>query len=156
MTKILLDGLTTKSVVELVPLAKSWLSPPKLEVAGKGFESEGYDPTQRAFIVARETTGNPTALELTLQASEESPVVNPAFVIKNWGEEDARLTINGKPIVRGKDFRLGHVERLEGIDLLVWLEKESTTPMKISIAPPLTGASSLAEAGTRKQKQALR
>ena len=136
MTKIMLGGLTTKKVAELIPLAKSWLSPPKLEVAGKGFESEGYDPTQRAFVLVREGSGKPAAAELTLQASQESPVVNPAIVIKNWGEGDASLTINGKPVVRGKDFRLGHVERLEGVDLVVWVQRESSEPVRVEIASP--------------------
>src|SRR6266853_4920537 len=55
MTKILLHGLTTKSAAQLVPLAKSWLSAPSIEVSGVGFQSQGYDQTQRAFVITRQT-----------------------------------------------------------------------------------------------------
>jgi len=134
-TKLLLGGLTTKPATELLPLAKSWLTPPSIEVAGEAFRSEGYDPAQRAFVLTRTTTGKPAVLDLTLQASQNSPVVNPAIVIKDWGEDGARLEINGKLVGWGKDFRYGRVRRLDGTDLVVWMRKESVTPVKISLAP---------------------
>ena len=136
MAKVMMDGLTIKSAGELLPLAKSWLSPPKMQVAGRGFRNEGYDPAQRAFLLVWEGSGKPSAVELTLQANQESPVVNPAIVIKNWCEEDARLTINGNPVVQGKDFRLGHVEHLEGVDLVVWVQRESSEPLSVEVAAP--------------------
>ena len=68
-----------------------------------------------------------------LDASDDSPVVNPAFVIKNWGREDAALRVNGKTIKRGKDFRFGHRHRLEGSDLIVWVKKSSIKPVRIKI-----------------------
>jgi hypothetical protein len=83
ITKIMLDGLTQKTATELIPLAKSWLTPPEPEVVGQGFRDAGYDPTQRAFVVVREDSAKPSALECALEASEASPVVNPAIVMKN-------------------------------------------------------------------------
>ena len=41
MTKIMLNGLTDKTVEELAPLTKSWANPPELKVVGGGFENEG-------------------------------------------------------------------------------------------------------------------
>src|SRR5207249_4122702 len=67
MTKILLHGLTTTSATELVPLAKSWLSAPTIEVGGAGFQNQGYDQTQRAFVIIRQTTA--MALCLLLRAA---------------------------------------------------------------------------------------
>ena len=133
-SKLLLGGLTTNSAGELLPLAKSWLTPAGIEVAGEAFRSEGYDPAQRAFVVRWETAGKPVVLDLTLQASHNSPIVNPAIVIKNWGEEGARLKIDGRSIAWGKDFRRGYVRKLEGSDLVIWMRKESVTPVKITIA----------------------
>lgn len=98
MTKIMLDGLTTKPAAELVPLAKSWLAPPKLTLTGATFRTDGYDPTQRAYIVTRQAGSAAAALEATLAASEESPLVNPAIVVQNWGAEGARIRIDGKPV----------------------------------------------------------
>jgi len=43
---------------------------------GQGFESKGYDPTERAFMVIRNTGSSPQ-LQLKLQASENSPLFDP-------------------------------------------------------------------------------
>jgi hypothetical protein len=72
ITKIMLAGMTTKSATELLPLAKSWLSPPQLTVNGAGFSSEGYDPSQRAFQFTRTSMGSAT-VQIHLQASADSP-----------------------------------------------------------------------------------
>jgi hypothetical protein len=134
-SKLLLVGLTTKLAAELLPLAKSWLTPASIEVAGEAFHSEGYDPAQRAFVLSRTAPGASAVLDWTIQASQNSPVVNPALVIKNWGEVGARLKIDGKPVAWGRDFRYGRVRRLEGTDLVVWMRKESVIPVKMSLAP---------------------
>jgi hypothetical protein len=131
MTKILLHGLTTKSAAELVPLAKSWLSPPAAELSGAGFQSQGYDPAQRAFVITREPGSQAVQFSLLLKAGSDSPLVNPAFVVKNWGDEDLRLRIDGKFVNRGPSFRYGFVNHLEGTDLIVWLELESTKPTRV-------------------------
>jgi len=62
-------------------------------------------------------------------------VFNPAFVIKNWGESDAKLRINGKKIEQGKNFRVGLRRRLEGSDLIVWIKTKSTEPVTIALVP---------------------
>src|SRR5215467_961645 len=133
-TKILLHGLTTKSASELVPLAKSWLSAPVIELAGTGFQSQGYDQTQRAFVIVRQTAAVSPQMTLTLQASSESPLINPGFVIKNWGASEPRLRIDGKPVARGSAFRYGFVPTLEGSDLVVWLQMDSVKPTRLEFA----------------------
>jgi hypothetical protein len=133
-SKLLLAGLTTKLAGELLPFAKSWLTPATIEVSGEAFRSEGYNPAQRAFVLRRAVAGKPAVLDLTLQASQNSPVVNPVIVVKNWGEEGARMKIDGKPVAWGKDFRFGVVRKLEGSDLVVWMRKESVTPVRITLA----------------------
>jgi hypothetical protein len=133
-SKLLLGGLTTKPAKELLSMAKSWLTPAGVKVAGEAFRSEGYDPAQRAFVVSREEAGEPAVLHLTLQASRKSPLVNPAIVVKNWGAEGARLKIDGRAVAWGKDFRHGVVRKLDGSDLVVWMRKEWVTPVKITIS----------------------
>jgi hypothetical protein len=134
MTKILLHGLTTKSAAQLVPLAKSWLSAPRIEVSGVGFQSQGYDQTQRAFVVTRQTATSAPQLRIMLQASTESPLINPAFVIKNWGDADLKFRIDRKLVASGADFRYGFVPTLEGRDLVVWLKLESERPISLEFA----------------------
>ena len=133
ITKIMLCGLTEKSVTQLLPLAKSWLIPAELKLKTSTFQYQGYDPTQRAYVLTCKKAGKPAVIEFELLASDESPVVNPAFVIKNWGQAQPRLNINGKPVKPDKNFRIGHRHTLESSDLIVWLKIESTDKLKVSL-----------------------
>ena len=133
-TKILMSGLTTQSPAELLTLAKSWLSPPKMQVNGDDYRNDGYDPTQRAYVLTRVKGDNPVALRLTLDGSGTSPVLDPAIVIKNWGDGPAQLKIDGRSVASGKAFRVGHIRRLEGTDLVIWMQKQSTVPFNIELS----------------------
>jgi len=126
--RILMEGMSKKSPKELVPLAKSWLNPAKLEVKS-GCTSEGYERSQRAYLL---TAAGPT-LSVLIAASEDSPMLNPAFVIENWGDDDVKLKINDKEIKHGKKFRYGHRQTAEGTDLIVWIQKESEKPVNITL-----------------------
>ena len=125
-----LYSMTDKPAVELLPLAKSWITPATMTLTGVAFKSDGYDQDQRAYLLERiQSTGD---LELKLSGSTNSPIVNPAFVIQGWGEQNATLTINGTPLPRGNSFRYGHRQTLKGTDLIVWLKLTSEKPMSIS------------------------
>ncbi len=126
-------GLTDEPIEKLAPIARAWLQPPTLTVTGGPFKSEGYSRDQRAFIISG--GGKTEALEFEIDASEESPAVNPAFVVQNWGDSDARLKINGTEIERGRSFRFGKNHRLEGTDMVVWVKTEIMKPVSISISP---------------------
>jgi hypothetical protein len=128
-TRIMLQGMTDKEADKLVPLAKSWLKPAKLEV--KSGCSKGYDRSQRAYVL----TATGSSISVLVKASEESPIVNPAFVAKGWGEADVALKIDGKTIKRGKNFRIGHERTDKGTNLIVWIKTESKKPIKISLTP---------------------
>ena len=104
MTKIMLDGLTTKSAPDLVPLAKSWLSAPAIEVSGQGFLSEGYDQTQRAYLLSRQAGSSTGGFRVVLKASPDSPLVNPAIVIKNWATPIPSWWSMGKQFLEGQLF----------------------------------------------------
>jgi len=127
--RLLMEGMSKKSAKELVPLAKSWLKPAKLE-AKSGCSSKGYDRAQRAYML----TAKGSTISVRIKASKDSPVVNPAFVIEDWGKSDVELKVDGRKIKRGKDFRFGHRHRLDGTDLIVWFEAESTKPVEISLS----------------------
>ena len=127
-------GLTNKPVEKLSPIARSWLQAPEIHLTGGAYTSSGYSLNQRAFIMAANRPGSGATLELKIAATEESPVVNPAFVIKDWGQSGARLKIDGKKIKRGGDFRFGHYHKLNGSDLIVWIKKEATKPVTIILS----------------------
>ena len=130
-----LYGMTDKDPKHLAVLGRSWNNPAKLKLHGQSFTSQGYDKNQRAYVLSYTGKGKPAPLTFSLQASKKSPVVNPAFVIKNWGDSNAVLKLDGKEIKRGKIFRFGHGHTLEGTDLIVWLKTESTKAIAFSIFP---------------------
>jgi hypothetical protein len=129
---VALYGMTPERITELLPLAKSWIQPPQLKLTNSEFESEGFDKFQRAYILARRAR-NASTLKIELLGTSESPVVNPAFVIKNWGSQNVDLKIDGKQMKRGRDFRFGHRNSLEGKDLVVWIQFQSTKPVQLML-----------------------
>jgi hypothetical protein len=132
-TRIMLQGMTAKGAAGLVPLAKSWLQAPKLEMASGAFRGGSYDQSERAYIIERNTSGDHTPLECTISASKESPLLNPAIMVRNWGKQKAEISINGKLIPPGKDCKQGSISRAEGDDLIIWLRLESEKSTRISI-----------------------
>ncbi len=119
-----------------VPVANAWLQPPELKISGVDFVSDGYSRDDRAYHLHRLSTGN-TKLEFTIQASDKSPAVNPAFVIDGWSSDSFSLNLNGKPVIEGKDFRVGRIERLESSSLVVWIRADLTGPSSISLTPTM-------------------
>jgi hypothetical protein len=134
LTKLMIHGMTDKPVEEIVPLAKSWMYAPELKLNGDGFTSSGYDQTQMAYLIESKSD-EAGSLGLTIEASPESPSVNPAFVIKNWGERKAWLQINGKKIEWDKDHRCGIEYRLDSTDLIVWLNHQSEESVTLTFNP---------------------
>jgi hypothetical protein len=139
ITMLMLNGLTDKPAAGLLPLAKSWLSPPSVEVLGGAFQSEGFDPTERAFRLVRRKGSPSGRLEVRLNASQESPVVNPVLVVRNWGPSGAAVEVDGRPAVPGREARVGLVPGLERDDLVVWVRADSSKPLRIALVP--TGGS---------------
>jgi hypothetical protein len=129
-----LYGMTDRPFSELVELARSWSRAPELRVERGGARSLGYDRSERAYrLKAAAPVSRP--LELTLAASRESPIRNLAFVVEGWGDAQARLALEGRAVARGRAFRFGHRHRLDGSDLLVWVEAKSVTSLRLRLEP---------------------
>jgi len=140
ITKILMDGLTNRPAAELAMLAKSWLHPAAIEINGQGFESKGYDPTERAFVVVRNSGASPQ-MQLKLLASDNSPIFNPALVVKNWNADAARVTVDGRALP-AKTVRIGTKRNLDGTDLVVFVQQQMTKPMEITLTVPKSSTQS--------------
>jgi hypothetical protein len=69
-----------------------------------------------------------------LAASPALPVENVALVVKGWGDGGATLTLDGREVTSGKDFRVGHRRRLEATDLVVFVTARSTVPLRLVLA----------------------
>ena len=130
-----LYGLTEQKAGELAPLAKSWIKPAKLTLGSFGFNNIGYDKYQRAYVLSTSENGGHSELNLELAGSEEHPVINPAFVIKDWRKADVDLFMNGEPVDKGKDFRVGHQQTSQGRDLIVWINKITYKSLKLILVP---------------------
>jgi hypothetical protein len=135
ITKLMLDGLTTKPAQELLPLARSWISPPAMKLASGPFRTEAYDPTQRAYVAAVETGGGGGKFQASFAATSDSPLMNPAIVIKNWGDQIPRLRVNGRAVSWGPDFRVGQVHTLEGTNLVIWMKLQATNLTTVELIP---------------------
>lgn len=122
--KLLMEGLSNKSSVELYSLALSWLQPaPIIPIAG--IQHAYYDSTQRAFqIFSKETT-----CSFSLLPTPKNPVVNPAFVIHGWDDNHiAQVYLGEQHLVNGKDVEQGVIIDPEGkLTLVVWVKMSSTT-----------------------------
>jgi hypothetical protein len=93
-----------------------------------------YDPGQRAYLITvAPAEGRDTQIKFTIEASESSPVVNPAFVIKGWGQHPPVILVDGAVPGEG-DIETGSIETLNGADLVLWLRKTAVNPVKVSIS----------------------
>jgi hypothetical protein len=125
-----LYGINDMSMEEVVELGRSWAYAPELTLKTKDVSSSGYDLSERCYQL--ENKGQkPKTLEFELSGSKENPVLNPAFVIKNWKADNATILVNGK---KAKDARVGINRELEGNDLVVFLFLERDQPVSITIA----------------------
>jgi len=122
VTKIMLIGLTDQNVDGLVSMAKSWINAPAVSHNSSLITSANYDQTEKSYIIELEKPGK---VQFEVEASADAPMINPAFVITNWGIDDISLTLNGKKIERGKKFRYGFRSGLESTDLIIWLRANS-------------------------------
>ncbi|MFO7935670.1 MAG: LamG domain-containing protein [Bacteroidales bacterium] len=125
--KIIMEAMLDKEPLELLPLAASWLNPPDVKTI-KGCESDGYDRTQRAFLVDAVEED----MSLKVEASEDRPIVNPCFVIRNWARQSpASLAVNGKWMTSGPDVRQGIIRDTGGTwTMVVWFRLEATKPVE--------------------------
>jgi concanavalin A-like lectin/glucanase superfamily protein len=130
-----LYGMTNRPFQDVVTLARSWAAAPVLRVTAGDFSAAGYDPSERAYKLARASSANQGApLRFEIAASAESPVSNLALVLENWGDADAALVVNGNAIARGPQFRYAHRYGLHGTDLIMWVKLQSNRPLQASLS----------------------
>lgn len=125
---------------ELVPLAWSWVVPPKvsLERAEPSYTKQFYDPTQKAYVFDWKPTSNELAFDLIADSDYNgvpSTIVNPALVVKGWGKGVPALEIDDKPAKPGEQFRFGYETNDAGTNLVLWLNLKSDEPVNVSLRP---------------------
>jgi hypothetical protein len=124
--------MTNQGDDHVLSVARSWNNPPLLRLEGGTWESEGYDYTQRAYMI----NGNSAEgdLEFVLEANEKSPVHNPAVVVNDWQGGKASLFIDGEEVQVGKSFRQGIEYEVDGSTrLIIWVRKQSDKPVTFKL-----------------------
>jgi hypothetical protein len=146
LEQVYLSGMTNAQypAEELLPLAKSWLHPPKLQMRGlkPQYKVRVYDPAQRAYIIRQQDRGR-REVQFSLEDYESDEdkfgtplwIVNPTFVIKDWGTMNVEVKVDGKLVKVGEDCRIGYEEIETGTDLILWFKRESRERMKFEIRP---------------------
>jgi hypothetical protein len=154
LRRIFLNGMTHRDdVTALIPLARFWENAPPVVTVGYGFSPACFEKSQKAYLLSRRISWDPflvnrdddrypnpkaDKVDLRILASAESPLLNPAFVVRNWpADTRAGLSINGESVPSGKQFRQG-VERnwdqSRAIDsLVVWVECQFEEPVTITM-----------------------
>jgi len=146
LEQIYLSGMTntTDPAGELIMLANSWLTVPRMKIKQRDFSYTDpvYDPTQRAYVIPRSEV-LPGKIEFSLggyvRADEASSfpvyIINPVFVIKEWGTAPVDVNINGTRLKKGRDFRFGYEAGKAGTDLVIWIKYQSEKESFFEICP---------------------
>jgi len=138
ISKVLFHGITEKPASELNFVAKSWLSPPDAlldDQSSTAYSALEYDRSQRTYITTCSNVGSPGQLKMQLAATSDSPLLNPAVIIRNWGDRIPTVSINGKSFTRGSGLKFGHITGAQGYDLVIWLEIEAVSNTTVTISP---------------------
>ena len=126
-----LYGMTNQPFEELVPLARSWSNPPPMNVEGRGFDSFGYDRSERIYRLRRKS--GVSSVRLSFDATSQSPVRNLALLIENWGTAPPQVRLDDRDLERGDTFRFGYRHTLEGSDLIIWIDVQDQKRVSLLI-----------------------
>lgn len=126
-----LYGMKDLDIQGIVRLGRAWIYAPLLVPARPEFETKGFDKSRRCYELLN-TGDKPRSMEFTLEGSGDNPILNPAFHIKNWNAEGARVIVDGREM---EDYEIGINHSLEGTDLAVFLWLEAGSPAVIRIIP---------------------
>ena len=138
LTSIYLIGMTDAATdaakaKDLVPLARSWLRAPKLKVTSIGHKSLEFEKKEKAYILLNFAGAERTRLAFTIAASEDSPLVNPVFVIQRWAGGPTAVKVNGQAVEAGKNLRIGVEDGEAGDELVIWMKMRAIRPMQFTV-----------------------
>jgi hypothetical protein len=114
--RVMLEGMSTKSSVELRPLAKSWLNAPKVKDLNGATGGE-YDMAQRAYQFLLEEGSE--GFDFSIDASDKNPIENLCFVVKNWeSQQPVKVRLNDSSLT-DKEMQQGTILDTDGSRTLI-------------------------------------
>ena len=126
-----LYGMNGMNMHDLISFGRSWSYAPELTITSNGYISKGYDKAQRCYHLENSNSKAGT-IEFTLKGSKDSPVINPAIMVKNWNSNGAKILVNGKDT---KNSKVGINHQLDGDDLVVYVSLKAEVPVRITMIP---------------------
>jgi hypothetical protein len=126
-----LYGMNNMDLDHLIQFGRSWASAPELSMNSTQVISNGFDRSRRCYHLQNKTE-EPIRLEFTLNGSKDSPIMNPAFVIKNWNSEGAKVFVNNQEF---NHCEIGVNHELGGTNLIVFLWMKNDSKTKVSMIP---------------------
>ena len=127
-------GLSEKPIDELIPYAKFWHNTPDIKISDGQFSYQGFNRNERAYRILKKSN-TAKVLNMKISGSSKSPVVNPVFVIENWGNHDLELLVDQVKQSTGKDFRYSIRKSLDRDDLIVWVKMETKSEVSLTFIP---------------------
>ncbi len=128
-----LYGMNDMKLDGVVKFGRSWAYAPEIKVEGD-FVSKGYDRSERCYQIAEKSIGLENGLKksirITVKGTADSPIINPAFYVKDWNGELPRVLVDGK---ESDGTRLGLKHELDGTDLIIYLALSSDNEINIEI-----------------------
>jgi hypothetical protein len=129
--RILMEGMTDQSATSLTTLARSWLKAPSITNVSGG-TSHGYNQSHRAYGF----TFGMNPLSFHIDASNNSPIHNLCFEIRNWKSRTtlADLKINGISQTDGPNFRQGvNIDTDGTYTMIIWVGLTATSSQSFGI-----------------------
>lgn len=105
-----------------------------MNIGSVGFTGGTFVRGERAYYITR-TSDAAGDLKFTIAGSDDSPVVNPCFVIKDWDAKKLALTTAGRNIKRGPDFRWGVEKDADGESrLIIWIKTTASKSVEFALS----------------------
>lgn len=125
-SRIMLHGMTDNPDA-LLPLAKSWLSPPDLISNNKPAH---YEPADRAYHF-RPSSINEWSLQL--KASKEQPAIRPALIIPGTELIHPKIHLNDQLLIPNEDYFVGIERNTDTPKTVIWFDSDWREEIQILI-----------------------
>jgi hypothetical protein len=127
-------GITDKTVDQLIPFARFYLNPPILNIENDDFVYQGFNKNDRAYHISKKEA-QAVNLKFSVKASQQSPLVNPVFVIENWGNLQPVIKINNHSNTDNIVLKYDLQKTLGSGNLIIWLEIKTDQNTNFLISP---------------------
>ncbi|WP_444921370.1 LamG domain-containing protein [Microbulbifer sp. CnH-101-G] len=134
-TGSMMYGFTQGTPTDLQGLAKSWISPPKMNaIKGADSNTVTYITDERAYRLTASKAAN--EISLMVKASDTNPLQNPTLVVRQWGSNELpQVKYNGQILT---EVKKGIIRDTDGTQsLIIWLPVAATSDVTIDVKPNL-------------------